>query len=67
MLTGGYTLAVCCDCKECNALDFRLKKKDEFVGQTYTECAKLAKNEGWTISSCKRYCSAPEHGEAVKE
>ncbi len=67
MITSGYTLALYCDCKKCKEHGYRYQEKAEYVGETFSECAKQAREDGWTISRCKRYCSAPKHGKAVKE
>lgn len=67
MITSGYTLDLQCDCAKCKQDDFYYQSKAEYVGETFGECAKQARQDGWTISRCKRYCSAPSHGEAIKE
>lgn len=68
MITSGYTLEVICDCAKCNGADnYHVIERAEYMGQTYSECAAQARQDGWTLSRCKRYCSAPNHGKAIKE
>ncbi len=67
MVTSGYTLALYCDCLKCKENGYWLQEKAEYIGETFSECARDARKDGWTISKCKRYCSAPNHSKAVKE
>lgn len=67
MITSGYTLALLCDCAKCKHDNYYFQEKAEYVGETFAECAKQARQDGWTISRCKRYCSAQNHGQAIKE
>ena len=63
MVVSGYTLELYCDCYACeNATPvFGTNKPWTYAGETYTECAKEARKEGWYISRDKQKCIAPGH------
>lgn len=62
MVTAGYTLDLICDCSKCRTTQNHYEiATGEYTGDTYSECARQAKKEGWRISKDKIYCSAPNH------
>lgn len=68
MITNGYTLNLVCDCIKCKNSPYTSQiATGEFVGETYSECARKAKKEGWGLAKDRVYCSAPNHSAAVED
>lgn len=68
MITSGYTMELNCDCDKCKSTDNHHNiARGEFVGESYAECAKQARAEGWVLSRDKVYCSAPNHSKFARD
>lgn len=68
MITSGYTMELICDCRRCKSTDNPYEiARTEYAGESYSECAKQAREDGWTLSRNRAYCSAPKHRKAEKE
>ncbi|WJT11032.1 hypothetical protein [Vibrio harveyi] len=67
MIVSGYTMELICDCAKCiSAENHHLIERAEYVGETYSDCAKQAREDGWMLSRDKTHCSAPNHGKVVR-
>lgn len=68
MITSGYTMELICDCAKCKSTNnYHNIVRGEFAGESYTECAKQARKDGWVLSRDKAYCSAPNHSKFVRD
>ncbi|AUG88109.1 hypothetical protein HOS53_gp051 [Klebsiella phage May] len=63
MITSGYSMDLYCDCDTCTKATaiFGSNTPSQYFGETYAECAKQAKQDGWYLSRDKRKCIAPGH------
>ncbi|WP_259189955.1 hypothetical protein [Serratia sp. BIGb0163] len=60
VISANYTAHLYCDCEKC-AASFITSAKDEFTGESWSQCAKEARAEGWRISANRERCYAPGH------
>lgn len=47
MITSGYSMELICDCLSCSTNDN--PQRVMFIGENYSECAKQARNAGWSL------------------
>ncbi len=60
-MSAGYDLHLYCDVDGCKA-------KDEIQGETFSECAKIARKRKWVINKKGWKCYCPEHAKmAISE
>ena len=57
MIVGGYSLDLYCD--EVGCKDHERNWPVNFYGQTYSECARLARKAGWDISRKDNIATCP--------
>jgi len=60
VIAANYTAHLYCDCEECAARWWAMAHA-EFVGESWSQCAKEARSEGWRISANRERCYAPGH------
>lgn len=60
MIAANYTAHLYCDCDECKS-GWSNPDNAEFVGKSWTECAKEARAYGWRISKDRTRAYAPNH------
>ncbi|WP_241608920.1 MULTISPECIES: hypothetical protein [Rosenbergiella] len=61
MIAASYTLHLHCDCDECTAKKWGSPDFGEYVGETWSECSRAAKKDGWFISKDRTACLSPSH------
>lgn len=61
MIAANYTINLLCDCEACTAKQWGSPDFGEYIGDSWTECAKQARKDGWRISPCRVYATAPGH------
>nr|DAG80665.1 MAG TPA: hypothetical protein [Caudoviricetes sp.] len=61
MVAAGYAVHLYCDCDECNSKQWRMPCSGEYTGETWSECARQARSDGWSISKDRTRCYAPGH------
>lgn len=64
MIVSGYSLELYCDCADCTQYrspQYSTSYPKIYAGETYAECAKEARKDGWYISRDKLKCIAPGH------
>jgi hypothetical protein len=61
MIAANYTMHLYCDCEKCQALKWGSPDFGEFIGKSWTECAKAARDCGWRISKDRQRAFAPGH------
>ncbi|AGF88520.1 hypothetical protein [Salmonella phage FrontPhageNews] len=67
MITAGYTLDLYCECVECKSCDWAWQEyhprcgMKSYAGETWADCARQARSEGWVICRDKQTCFAPGH------
>lgn len=61
MIAANYTTHLYCDCEECTEKQWGSPDVGEYVGESWTECAKEARKHGWRISKDRQRCYAPGH------
>ncbi len=69
MIVSGYSLELYCDCDSCTQYrdsPYSTSYPKIYAGETYSECAKQAKAEGWYLSRDKMNCIAPGHDRGNK-
>lgn len=67
-IASGYTLALYCDCKECQEKPWT-KRQAEYISDSAhckTKCFKDAKRDGWRITKDGK-CYAPKHKQPKTE
>jgi len=61
-VSSGYTVDLYCDCLDCDGRVYEGGKGyGEYTGETWAECAKKARADGWFISRDRVVCIAPGH------
>lgn len=61
MIAANYTAHLYCDCTECADQSWKMPVNSEFIGNSWSQCAKEARSEGWRISADRQRCYAPGH------
>jgi hypothetical protein len=57
MIVSGYSIDLYCDCVDC--FNSPSQKEATYHGETYGECAKKARHDGWRLSRDRRYALSP--------
>ncbi|MCM8117601.1 hypothetical protein M8U16_18355 [Enterobacter hormaechei] len=60
-IAANYTMHLYCDCKTCTEELWHGPEFGEYVGNTWSECAKEARSHGWRISKDRTRAFAPRH------
>ncbi|WP_276642935.1 hypothetical protein [Siccibacter turicensis] len=61
MIAANYTVHMYCDCDECTGKQWGSPDFGEYVGNSWSQCAKEARANGWRISKDRQHCYAPGH------
>ncbi|TCD20938.1 hypothetical protein E0D81_08990 [Lelliottia amnigena] len=61
MIAANYTINLYCDCDECTGKRWGSVDFGEYVGKSWSGCAKEARAEGWRISKDRTRAFAPGH------
>lgn len=61
MIAANYTAHFYCDCEECTSKEWGSPDFDEFVAESWSQCARAARSLGWRISKDRVRCYAPGH------
>jgi len=61
MIAANYTAHLYCDCADCDKQSWKMPVNQEFIGNSWSECAREAREDGWLISADRQRCYAPGH------
>ncbi|HHZ4937249.1 TPA: hypothetical protein ACWH67_003381 [Salmonella enterica] len=61
MIAANYTAHFYCDCDGCTSKQWGSPDFGEFIGNSWSQCAREARKSGWRISSDRTRCFAPGH------
>ncbi|WP_261159751.1 hypothetical protein [Serratia liquefaciens] len=61
MIAANYTAHLYCDCADCSQQLCKVTANQEFIGNSWSECAREARADGWRISADRQRCYAPGH------
>lgn len=61
MIAANYTMHLYCDCEECASHMWTTPTNILHIGETWADCAKEAKEDGWKISRDRTRAYAPGH------
>lgn len=67
MIAATYTADLYCDCEKCKADPFAYEEWNtdrgfsQYTGQSWSECARDARKDGWHISKDRQRAYAPGH------
>lgn len=67
MISSGYVVDLYCDCADCAADSHSMQEYHpkcgfaQYSGETWAECKRGAKQDGWYISNDRQTCFAPGH------
>ncbi|AEW24253.1 hypothetical protein [Salmonella phage vB_SenAc-pSK20] len=67
MITAGYTVDLYCECVECKSCNWAWEEHHprcgmkSYAGESWGDCARQARADGWMICRDKQTCFAPGH------
>ncbi|ECC9586842.1 hypothetical protein DS547_07695 [Salmonella enterica subsp. enterica] len=61
MIAANYTAHFYCDCEECTSRKWGTPDFSEFIGNSWAQCVKQARADGWRVSADRVRCFAPGH------
>lgn len=60
-IAASYTMHLYCDCRQCTEGVYPVPDFGEYIGTSWSGCAKEARKDGWRISKDKTRAFAPGH------
>ena len=60
-IAASYTMHLYCDCRQCTEGVYPVPDFGEYIGTSWSGCAKEARKDGWRISKDKTRTFAPGH------
>lgn len=60
-IAASYTMHLYCDCRQCTNGKYQTPDFGEYIGTSWSGCAKEARKDGWRISKDKTRTFAPGH------
>jgi hypothetical protein len=60
-IAASYTMHLYCDCRQCTEGVYPVPDFGEYIGTSWSGCAKEDRKDGWRISKDKTRAFAPGH------